>query len=71
MIIFIYMLLLPEGQTGEAWESTVPFRKSGNTGQKKSTFTLRVDVNGVYCRVYYKVARKQYDCVPCQYCAIE
>ena len=35
MIIFIYMLFLPEGQTGEAWEPTVPFRKSENTGQKK------------------------------------
>jgi len=71
MIIFIYMLLLPEGQKGEAWEPTVPFRKSGSTGQKKSAFTLGVDVNSAYCKDYYIVTRKQYDCVPCQYCAIE
>jgi len=65
MIIFIYMLLLPEGQTGEAWEPTVPLRKSGSTGQKKITLALGVDVSCVYCRDYYVVTRKQYDCLPC------
>ena len=71
MITFIYMLLLPEGQTGEAWEPTVAFRKSGSSGRIKITLALGVDVNCVYCRNYYTVTRKQYDCLLCQYCAIE
>lgn len=40
-IIFMYMLHLPEGQMGDAWEPIVPFRKSGNTGQKKMHVHLR------------------------------
>jgi hypothetical protein len=48
MIIFIYMLLLPEGQTDEAWKPTVPFRKSGSTGQKKVRSHAEKSVGGFF-----------------------
>jgi hypothetical protein len=37
-LIFIYMLLLPEGQRGEAWEPSTSNRKLESIGQR-NTFT--------------------------------
>jgi hypothetical protein len=38
ILIFIYMLLLPEGQAGEAWEppKSITCPKSGSIGYKRS-----------------------------------
>jgi hypothetical protein len=51
ILLFIYTLLLPEDQMGEAWEPSKKqcfFQKSGSTGYKVTCILQRVKIMPVY-----------------------
>ena len=42
ILIFIYMLLLPDGRSGEAWQQTMRFCSSGSMGRRVLTLFFSI-----------------------------